>query len=55
MRKSLRTFLHYTLKTISMVISVLSIPAIRNLLWGKMTRKAKDKIVDIDAKVVKKD
>jgi hypothetical protein len=36
----------------SVLLSILSIPAVRNWIWGKIVKKGKEKIVDAEAKVV---
>jgi hypothetical protein len=47
----LRVFLGF----FSLVFSVLSLPPVRDMLWGKMVKKGKEKIVDAEAKVVGED
>ncbi len=49
---------HWILRPIlaigSAVIYILSFPLIRNWLWKKAIKKGKEKIVDAEAKIVKK-
>lgn len=38
----------------SVVVWILSLKPVRNWLWGKATKKAKEKIIDAEAKMEKK-
>ncbi|MFA6522213.1 MAG: hypothetical protein WCT24_01305 [Patescibacteria group bacterium] len=39
----------------STVLSILSIPQVRDFLWNKVLNKGKSKIVDVQAKVVQEE
>ena len=43
------------LKLVGGMLSILSLPAVRNFLWERATGKAKEKIVDAEARVVEKE
>ena len=43
------------LKLVGGMISILSFPVVRNFIWKSVTGKAKEKIVDAEARVVEKE
>ena len=40
------------LKLTGIFVSILSLPLVRNQIWGRLTGKAQEKIVDAQARVV---
>ncbi len=55
MPKTRNIILRAILGFFSLVFSVLSLPAVRNLIWDKAVTKGKEKIVDAEAKIVEED
>lgn len=42
------------IKSFSLLLGILSLPAVRNYLWNKMMKKGKDKIIEVEGQEVKK-
>ncbi|MFA6130647.1 MAG: hypothetical protein WC730_00055 [Patescibacteria group bacterium] len=53
LRNVLKLFLRGGLGFVSTILTILSIPQVRDFLWNKVLNKSKEKIVDAKAKVVK--
>lgn len=47
-------FVRILVATASALIWILSLPFVRNWVWGKMVKKGQEKIVEAQAKVVSK-
>lgn len=53
MKKPITLFLKVILTFFSGVFYVLSLPPVRNAIWGKMVKKGEEKVVDAKARVIK--
>ena len=43
------------LKLVGGLVGLLSLPPVRNFLWNRVAQKAKEKIVDVEARVVEEE
>lgn len=50
-----RRFLGGFLSMLSGVLYILSLPAVRNFLWGKIVGKGQEKVIDAKARIVKEE
>lgn len=55
MKKLLKGLLRGGLGVLSGLLYILSIPKVRNMIWGKAIGKSREKIVDAKARVVESD
>ena len=55
MKKTIKALVRAGLALLSGLIYILSLPQVRNLVWGKAMGKGREKVIDAKAKIVKEE